>query len=373
VGKPAPDSDQVRVIYPEEDSHRFNVGFERPGPGSWTRLAATLAWDSYRLILDKDRVATPTQPRSVVRSDVDANDYELRFEAERPLGPARLVIGANAYGRYDLHTVDTTSSFDPAGELAGAVTDVGVERARRDDVGVFAGVDRELGLWGVAAGLRIDRVSSENRGGFFGDLDSSNSDLSGFLSLARDLGSGVELTAQVARGFRDPLLSDRYYRGHTGRGFVTGNPTLESETSLQYDLAIRRRSPRFDLAVYGFLYRVDDLIERFRDGDDFFFRNRGRAEITGVEVEADIDLAERLSLLLGGHYLRGEVRDDGTPTDDVPAPGAYLMLRGESGSRWWWMVRAAANLLDSAYLGSADEDAVLAPGRSIQLGLRGRL
>jgi outer membrane receptor protein involved in Fe transport len=31
------------------------------------------------------------------------------------------------------------------------------------------------------------------------------------------------------------------------------------------------------------------------------------------------------------------------------------------------------NLLDRAYLGSADEDAVLAPGRSLRLTLRGRL
>ena len=47
------------------------------------------------------------------------------------------------------------------------------------------------------------------------------------------------MTAQVARGFRDPILSDRFYRGPVGRGFIEGNPDLKPETSLQFD---RRRA-----------------------------------------------------------------------------------------------------------------------------------
>ena len=56
---------------------------------------------------------------------------------------------------------------------------------------------------------------------------------------ARDPSAGFSATAQVARGFRDPTLSDRYFRGPTGRGFITGNPDLEPETSLQCDGALR--------------------------------------------------------------------------------------------------------------------------------------
>ena len=103
--------------------------------------------------------------------------------------------------------------------------------------------------------------------------------------------------------------------------------------------------------------------------------------------------------------------DDGSPTDDVPQPGVTAVVRGTPTDRLWWMVRGAAfveddrpgpseqelpgyavldagigwsvsraleislvgrNLFDRSYLGSADEDAVLAPGRSVQLSLRGR-
>ncbi len=412
VGKPAPDSDLVRRIYPEENSHRFNVGFERPGPGSWTRLEATLAWDDYGLTLDVDRVATGGSPRTVERSDVTANDYELRFEAERPLGLSRLVLGTNIYGRYDLHSVNSTTDFGDGGGPAETTTEIAIERARRDDIGLFAGLERDLGRWGLAAGLRFDSVTARNSGGYFGDDDSTNTGASGFLSASYGFNDRLRLTGQVARGFRDALLSDRYYRGITGRGFITGNPDLEPETSLQYDVALRYRSGRYDLAVFGFLYRIDDLIERFRSGDDFFFRNRGLAEIRGVEVEGQIRVVHGLSLLVGGQVMRGEVRDDGTPTDDIPPPGVFVVLRGEPNHRWWWMVRAAAyarddrpgpteqempgyevldagvtwtlsravqlqllgrNLLDNGYLVSADEDAVLAPGRSVQLSLRGAL
>jgi iron complex outermembrane receptor protein len=413
VGKPAPDSDVQSTYYPEEDSHRFNLGYERPGPGSWSRLAFSLAWDSYSLVLDKDRHATADEPRRIDQSDVSANDYELRLEAERPLAGFRLVLGANAYGRFDLNAVNRTFDFDLAGAPTTTTSEVSVASARRDDIGIFVGLNRELGRWRLAAGLRGDRVSSRNNGGYFGDMSTSNSDLSGFFAVTYDLGAGFVTTGQVARGFRDALLSDRYYRGLTGRGVITGNPRLEPETSLQYDLSLRYDgSHGLRLAAYGFMYRIDDLIERYKDDGDYYYRNRGEAEVTGIELEAGLAMSETLELQLGAQYLRGEVRNDATPTDDVPAPGLFLVLRGEPSQHWWWMARVAAmarddrpgptekevpghtvldaglgwslndalqlqllgrNLLDRSYPGSADEEAVLAPGRSVQLVLRGQM
>jgi outer membrane receptor protein involved in Fe transport len=253
---------------------------------------------------------------------------------------------------------------------------------------------------------------ARNRGGYFGDVDSTNTGVSGFFSVSYRVNDRLRLTGQAARGFRDALLSDRFYRGITGRGFITGNPDLRPETSAQYDVAVRYRSGGFSLAAYGYLYRIDDLIERYAGDGDFYFRNRALAEIRGVELEGELRCGQGVFLLGGAQYLRGEVRDDSTPTDDIPPPGVFVVLRGEPNHRWWWMVRAAAyalddrpgpteqevpgyevldvgvtwtlstavqlqllgrNLLDSEYLVSADEDGVLAPGRSIQLSLRGAL
>jgi outer membrane receptor protein involved in Fe transport len=412
VGKPSPTSEVKRVSYPEENSHRFNVGFERPGPGSWSRIATSLSWSEYELILAKDRVATNDVPRQLTETEVDARDYELRFEAERPVGPARVVLGANAYGRFGLHAVDRSSDFDLSGQLAVSSSTVSIDSARRDDLGVFVAASRELGRWGLAAGLRGDWVRAKNSSGYFGDDRATDSGASGYLAVSWKLWRELELSAQVARGFRDALLSDRYFRGETGRGFITGNPELEPETSRQIDLAVRYRGRRWQAAGYGYHYLIQDLIERYRVGDDFFFRNRGEAEIHGVELEGSWVLRGGLQLGAGVHWLRGEIVGDGLATDDVPAPGVFVVVRSDPSARWWWMVRGAAvdrddrpgpteqevaghgvvdatvgwrisnlvtlqlagrNLFDHSHLASADEDSVLAPGRSVQLSLRGRL
>ena len=82
-----------------------------------------------------------------------------------------------------------------------------------------------------------------NTGGYFGDRETGNGAFSGFTALTAGPFGGLNLTAQVSRGFRDPVLSDRYYRGPSGRGFITGNPDVSPETSLQYDLAVAKTDP----------------------------------------------------------------------------------------------------------------------------------
>jgi iron complex outermembrane receptor protein len=412
VGKPTPESEIRRVYYPEEASNRLSLGFERPGPGNWNRLSLSLAWDDYSLTLAKDRFATDTTPRDVASSKVDANDFSIRADAERPLGEWRMVLGADVSGRYNLEAVNQYTIFGENGSPVETESTQNIDNAYGTDLGVFVGLGRALGRWRLDFGLRGDGVWSANRGGYFGDLSTYNSAVSGFAAAGFELLSDLELTAQVARGFRDPLLSDRYYRGESGRGFITGNPDLEPETSLQFDLALRFSPDTMAVGAYAYRYRIFDLVERYREGDDFFFRNRGEAEITGVEVEASLVILDALELQIGGQVLRGEIVEDGSPTDGVPPPGVFAVLRGSAGSRWWWMVRGAAyarddrpgptereipghgvfdagagysltewlevsllgrNLFDHAYLASSDEDAVLAPGRSIQLVLRGRL
>jgi len=350
--------------------------------------------------------------RDLAESKVDANDFSVRADAERPVGDWRLVVGADVSGRYNLGAVNEYTTFDDGGELAEVNREVSVENASGTDLGIFISLGRALGRWHLDVGLRGDGVWSANSGGYFGDLNTFNSAFSGFAAAGCELTADVTLTAQVARGFRDPLLSDRYYRGETGRGFITGNPDLDPETSLQLDLALRYSPDSMAVGLYLYRYRIYDLIERFRIGDDFFFRNRGESDITGIEVETGFVIGTGLELQAGAHVLRGEVVDDGSPTDGVPPPGVFAVLRGSPRAGSWWMVRAAAygrndrpgptereipghgvldagagysltewlevsllgrNLLDRSYFASSDEDTVLAPGRSIQLVLRGRL
>ena len=111
----------------------------------------------------------------------------------------------------------------------------------------------------VTAGLRGDNVTTENNGGYFGDRSTSNGAFSGFAAATAGPFSGFSVTGQVSRGFRDPTLSDRYFRGPSGRGFITGNPDLEPETRLQFDLTARYTMARTQIGVSYYDYRIDDL------------------------------------------------------------------------------------------------------------------
>ncbi len=402
VGKPRPEPGSTRRFYPREDSHRLSLGYERPGPGSWDRLSATFTWNSYRLVLNKDRLGGG-EVVSRSQADVDARDWELRIEGERPLGAARLVLGVNGYGRYGLEAVNRC--FERVGGLLRHTSsETAVDGASSVDGGVFAGISSAAGRLRLSAGLRADAVRVRSGGGHFGSRSLSHGALSGFAAAGMPVGRGFELTLQLARGFRDARLSDRFYRGETGRGFITGNPDLEPETSRQLDLALRWSRAGAEVAAYGYLYRIRHLIERYREGEDYFFRNRGEADLRGLELEASLPLGTGAALRLGAWAEHGEIRGPGDPVDDVPAPGAFAGFRMRWGDHAWWFVRGRAwlrktrpgpservvpgaavldagagvglgkglelrvavrNLLDRAYLPSADENAVPAPGRTL--------
>lgn len=412
IGKPASDSNVTRNTYPEDTSHRLSLAYEAPGFGAWSRMAVSASWDEYDLVTRKDVLPTSSKPRQVTDADVLAHDYGLRFEAERPLGAVRLIVGTDISGRYGLRATNDILDHDAAGTITRRTHEVSIESARRDDYGVFAGLSGRAGIVELAAGLRYDRVESRNEGGYFGDDRRSSGAVSGFASATVPLGRELSLTGQVARGFRAPLLSDRYYRGISGRGFITGNPDLDAETSKQADLALRWGGGDVQVALYGYLYRIDDLIERYKAGSNYFFRNRGEAEMKGVELEGTLDLGASMLLQLAVQSARGQVREDGSAVDGVPVEGAVLTVRRDPSQRWWWLARVAAyreddrpgptervvpgyavvdagvgyrfsdmlevqllgrNLTDRAYFGSADEKTVLAPGRGLQLSLRGRI
>ncbi|MFZ5788651.1 MAG: TonB-dependent receptor [Acidobacteriota bacterium] len=412
IGKPAIDSNVTQASYPEENSHRFTLHFDRPGPGAWSRLSLIASWDRYQVLTDRDRLPTATSNRQSTRADVDAQDFGLRVEAERALGRARLIIGLDTSGRFGLSATNTTYSYGASGAVAESTEETSIDSARREDLAAFVGVSRSFGPVATSAGLRLDQVSSKNSGGYFGNLSTSDSALSGFAAATVGVGGGFELAVQAARGFRDALLSDRYYRGISGRGFITGNPDLDPETSNQYDVALRWADGPWRVALYGFHYRLDGLIERYKSGSDYFFRNRGGARLTGAELEGSIELPHGLVLQGGLQTEGGEVAGSGAPIDGIPPRGGFLALRHQAGPRWWWLARAASyveddrpgpteqplpgytvfdagagfrvsqalelqllgrNLLDRAYRDSADEASVLAPGRSIRLTLRGQI
>lgn len=411
IGNPAADSGVNRAFYPKESSRRFNLALDAGRVGGWENVELSLFLGNYRLALTRDRLPTATVTRRTDRSDTRADDGSIRAVATRPVLGGRLQVGTEVVARFNLESETERETFDLAGNRAELTRPPAIEDAQRTNTGLFVSYDRSVGSRNLlSAGVRADRIESENRGGFFGDVSTSHSDFSGYAAFTSNFVSNVTASLQVARGFRDPTLSDRFFRGPTGRGFVTGNPDLDPERSLQYDGSVRWQIGRGSLAAFGYLYKIDDLIERYSDdGADFFFRNRGEAEIRGFEVEAQTALGSGFTLELAVTATRGEA--DGEAIDDIPARGGFATvrwaderhfayLRGASFQRderpgpieverpgyttfelgaGWHLSEIAElrlvgrNLTDQRFWESADETATLARGRSFTLGVVGKI
>jgi outer membrane receptor protein involved in Fe transport len=407
IERPRTNSEAVRFYYPAEDSHRVTASWEAAHALGFSRLGANAFFGTYAVVTDQDRHATASAPRSVERADVSSKDYLVRVFAQRPLGDTRLELGLDVNGRFGLEALEIRQVYALDGDsLTRDDTLVSIEDARRTDAAFYSSLEAALArALAVSGGLRVDYVTTRNAGGHFGDHSTSHTAGSGFLNLTAGSFAGVTANAQVSRGFRDPMLSDRYYRGPTGRGYITGNPGLDPETSLQLDAGLRYTATRWRAELHAYQYDFEDLIERYQTAPDFyFFRNRGEARIRGVELELHAELPGGWNASLSGHVVRGRSLDDETDLDDVPPETVTLQVTKSFGERGFVQARGALyasderpgpteearegyglvdvsggwrflrnleirllarNLLDEEYLVSPDSRAVLAAGRSV--------
>jgi len=332
---------------------------------------------------------TRTRPTGIESTAVKARDASLRFSHERTGERSRLLTGIDFVTRFNLRA-------------SGSIDD-----ADRYDGGAFVSWDgRVTSALQLAGGARVDAIGTRNHGGYFGDRGTDDTAFSGFAAATAGPFSGVTATFQVARGYREPVLSDRYFRGISGRGFITGNPDLEPEESLQFDGAMRWTRGATRVALFGYEYRIENLVERFRTGNDFFFRNQGEAEVRGLEAEVATRFFERLEVQLGAAIARGET-GQGTALDDIAPPTFHAAFRYaaprasvylstsayarddrpgpveverpgyvevDAGTGWrfseWFEVRLVVrNLTNVQRFGSTDGAAANAPGRSITIGI----
>ncbi len=402
IDRPRNNSTTVRFYYPEENSSRFTLNWDSGSVAGFSRIGFVGFIGSYDQITNQYRFATPDAAATLEQADVSANDFQARGFAERFFGPVRVEVGVDINGRYDLHALDNFVRYTLPPEER---SNVSVDDAHRTDAGGYVTAEMAfLPQLTLSGGLRYDSVTTENVGGYFGDLSTSNDAVSGSVALTAGSFCGFSVTGQFSHGFRDPVLSDRYFRGPSGRGFITGNPFLVPETSDQWDVALRYSAGRFRTAFYMYDYTIHNLIERYagEDPDDFFFRNRGEARLQGLELEAQVDLPEGFAVAVAGQIERGETVDDDLPLDDIPPESMNVQLRKAFGpafvqargvfyandahpgpterarpgyslldlgagcrfAEFFELQAYVRNVLDKAYLITPDARAVLAPGIS---------
>jgi vitamin B12 transporter len=132
--------------------------------------------------------------------------------------------------------------------------------------------------------------------------------------------AGLRLRAAAGTGFKEPTFYENF-----ATGFVRGNPALEPEHSISWELGADQTlaAGRVTMAATYFSQVFRDLIDfTFAPpvpGDPNYF-NIARAEARGVELEASAAPVTRLVLEGRYSYLRTRVTDGGFDA----GPGALL-------------------------------------------------
>jgi iron complex outermembrane receptor protein len=168
-------------------------------------------------------------------------------------------------------------------------------------------------------------------------------------------GSDEHLTVavSVARAARNPALEELYFFGehHGNFAFEVGNPNLESEKGLGFDVSLRWRTPRASGEVTYFRNDIDDYIFRRPVPEDEFearepeFEARfparefdhgahghGETEadlqliefvgadsvLQGIEAHSDFQIVEGLIAEAGVDYVRGSLKATRQPLPRIP-------------------------------------------------------
>jgi iron complex outermembrane receptor protein len=133
----------------------------------------------------------------------------------------------------------------------------------------------------------------------------------------------VTIALSLARAARHPALEELYFEGeHPGNfAFEIGNPELESERAIGFDLSLRWKHPRASGEVTYFINNINDYIFRnpVEDDDDHDLGHdhddefpiieflAADSRLQGIEMHGDLALAQRLFAELGLDYVRGTV------------------------------------------------------------------
>jgi len=226
-----------------------------------------------------------------------------------------------------------------AGEITASSHDEGVSVPPADRSGWAAGLAASHLTHGlkIESGLRYDHLRSRAdsvANSPTAKLDVVDSRTSAEIGLSRAFGL-IEPYTHLATGFRAPNLDERYYNSTIHGGLrLFGNPDLESERSLSYELGLRTAGelPEWLRGARLSVYRsnVDDLISFRYIGSlylvpRFQYFNVQRARLEGIEATAQMRLGT-IQVDVSGGVPTGKDLDTGKRLEDVGTARAALEI-----------------------------------------------
>mgnify|MGYP000751473049 CR=1 FL=1 len=194
----------------------------------------------------------------------------------------------------------------------------------QDNLAVFNNNHWQLGHSHFSLSLRLDWLEQQSNK----HNNIAEQEFSSALSASVPLANSVDLTFELATGFRYPTLSERFFNGNTPRGLIAGNEGLMPETSFgkQIGLTWLVSSP-IQINTSFYHYELDNYIERYAvNANVLSYRNLASAQIHGFEIEASWYISDSVEHALSYQEQTGKDNNQQILDDLLPKKLNWRML-----------------------------------------------
>ena len=403
IEKASSDAATRPTLYPEERHQVYTIDWQN-------RLLQGLysyqiqAWYHPNRLITQDSQLTEDgalTSRNLVYNDTD--DYGIRFRFGRTFAENwTLWTGVDHFGRTNVNARQESFAPTETGDLELVNSFYSIQNGSYSDTGLFLTGNGNLGKLITNYGVRIQRVATENHIGQ--EISDSENSWSGNFGASYPFTQNWDAIFNIGRGIRPATISEKFFTGETGRGSITGNPNLVTESNLEVDGGVRYHRGNGFAGLYVFHNDIDEFIARVRIADgSFTYFNLPEVQIYGIEGEGyyrwdafrfygnfhsivghdglDLDINDiPPSRVVGGiEYLtsggrwsasmevvRQFEKSDPGPDELLREAAWVLNAKTEVGLLENLRIRVSGlNLTNETYFDSADNRAPLAWGRSL--------
>jgi len=401
IQRPRRDNDpNIKSCYPVEDNNLVQVNYCEKSLLDDGVISFSAYVNPNRRELDK----LDFQSGKYEYSKNSSLDFGIKGVLKKTVSPTfSYQAGLDYFGRHD---VDMENNVVLDG--VPALPSMPVANGSRNDYGLFFTLDY--------AGLKSFDFLGGVRYGFFSRNALSDQVFkekkshapAAFFGVTRHITRYMNVFLNMGTAFRMPSLSESFYTGITGRGYVISNSELEPERSINVDVGLKFYTQRIFFGCYLFHYTIEDMIEKYRiTNETYTYDNLNKGRINGFELEFQFFPQKNLELFGNYFTYNGKSVISNQPLNDVPSAKLYLGGRVYLGRFWtevnhvyssslnWpgpaeipvraynvtnvkggyylssklFLFLKVSNLFDSFYYANADPDIPPATGFDLSIGL----
>ena len=158
--------------------------------------------------------------------------------------------------------------------------------------------------------------------------DVNNNSWSGNVGMLYSLFDDINLIFNTAYTFRSPSLEERYQYIDLGSTVYYGNPNLEPEKGLSYDLGLRVWKNKFTITADGFINLFNDLvIDQPISDTSYQKQNVGKAQLMGFDARMEYNFLQRYVIYASVAYVNGKDMETDEYLPQIPPLNGTLGLK----------------------------------------------